>query len=72
MNIFESKPELIELTRKVVGSISRRNQIKKMPFYLVLNRVISSMSKIIKYHELSQEDKNLFKLWIQTLVEETE
>lgn len=72
MNIFESKPELIELTRKVVGSISRRNQIKKMPFYLVLNRVISSMSKIIKYHELSQEDKKLFKLWIQTLVEEAE
>jgi len=70
LNIFESKPELIELTRKSVHSLSRRHQIQKMPFYFIVSKVIQSMSKVLKYHELSDEDRKLFKMWIEVLIDE--
>ena len=70
VNIFESKPELLELTRTIVRNLAKRNQIRKMQFQIVVNKVFGSMSKIVKYSELSENDRRVFKEWIRCLLDE--
>lgn len=70
MNLFESKPELLEITRKVVRHLLKNKQNKRMPFPIIVVKVIGYISKILNYDELSEQDKKLFKQWIRCLIDE--